>query len=97
MARIAHSTRRREGIYEQWVGTRLALTYGTLPPRSAFMKAFKEEVTDGRFDIKNNRLVGDVSMDADETWDMVIELSEGHEGEVSLAGDILGSLGFEWV
>lgn len=92
-------TRKQDPRYGNWSGTRKSMTYGVFPSRRDFFQAFKEEVTDGSYDIRNDTIVGTASFDAEGLHDLLIELTRdfGDDEAMSLASDILGSLGFEWV
>jgi hypothetical protein len=62
------------------------------------MKAFKEEVTDGSFDVRNHPYLGTESYDKDELWDLLVRLVRSSNEEKHMtASEVLGSLGFEWV
>lgn len=98
--------RKQDPTYGDWSGIRRSMSYGQLPTRAEFKKAFNEEI-DGRYRIRDRRL-GDSEHRLTEAqlWKLLAELRNVHrfgrnedvsEEAGSLASDILGTLGFEWI
>jgi hypothetical protein len=89
----------------------VSLTYGKMPSKDAFEKAFERRVADGVYTISLSRSdaraadgtsIGDGVYDADELYDGVKELVDkwaDHEDDRAgdLASAILSTLGFKWI
>jgi hypothetical protein len=91
-------SRKQDPKYGDWSGTRRSMSYGVMPKRDEFKKAFKEEI-DGAYEIRNDSLVGDEDFSEPELWKLLTKLAKkSHDEEHgSLASVILETLGFEWV
>ena len=87
---------------------RVSMTYGTVPTKAAFKKAFEAELgASGIYRIRaggsSDPLIHDAEGDyrADRLFSLVEDLTEswenGNDDAGSLASDILGTLGIEWV
>ncbi len=79
------------------------MTYGTLPNRELFDTAFNETCPDGTFEISNDKELGTVKLDCEQTWELIergiAELDKHGIGchTTDLAGAVLYMLGIEWV
>ncbi len=77
------------------------MTYGKLPTRKEFDKAFdnfEEQVSDITFKVRNDKLFGNHDFSRNELWDTLkLSVKKGSEEMLSFANDVLEILGFEWV
>lgn len=78
------------------------ITYGTLPERDAFDRAFERECPNGVYHITNDPTVGTVDLTQEQAWTLIetgVKAFErtGDTCETDLAGAILYTLGIEWV
>jgi hypothetical protein len=80
---------------------RRSMTYGVLPTVEEFGEAFSEEVDGGVYRIKSGLTPLPGNADGEHTmselWELVKKLAEGSDEEMSVASDILSTLGFEWI
>lgn len=77
----------------------LSLTYGTVPPRETFERAFQRECPDGVFCVRNVPGIPDRTLTLETAWQAVqqgcAETASYHETD--FAGALLYVLGIEWV
>ena len=75
------------------------MSYGVMPTRAEFKKAFEEEVPDGVYEIRRDSIVGDDDFDEPALWKLLQKLHRKSHNEEhgSLASVILETLGFEWI
>jgi hypothetical protein len=78
------------------------MTYGVLPPRAEFKKAFDEEMAGKSYTVRNDSILGDVDFDdASDLYrtlaSLVKAMEKGSDESGDLASAILSTLGFEWV
>lgn len=77
------------------------MTYGKLPTRKEFDKAFdnfEEQVSDIHFKVRNDKLFGNHDFSRNELWNTLkLSIKKGSEEMLSFANDVLEILGFEWV
>ena len=78
-----------------------SITYGKLPTRQAFQKAFHKECPSGRFAFRNDPYVGTDKLSESQLWDemksAVKAWRQGDEEIGDWASCVLSVLGFEWV
>lgn len=84
------------------------LTYGQLPDREDFSKAFRQECPDGGYEFENDERVGTCRLSEHALWSKVLEVHRMFEDDVTIScqqaddagvwcAAVLSPLGFEWV
>lgn len=83
---------RNEGGYYK------SLTYGTLPSKELFAKAFEEQVPGIYYRIRNDKYIGSVDLTESELWTHLKRAVKiGREVGLDWASAVLDTLGFEWI
>lgn len=98
MDRDGNRQRGPRGHHEDEGGPRRSMTYGVMPSRKEFAEHYDYYVGEGRYRIRNDRLVGDVDLTERELYDLVKRFGQSaKEDKSSLASSIMTTLGFEWI
>jgi hypothetical protein len=78
-----------------------SMTYGQLPSKSEFEKAFDKEVDGDTYSFGRDPRVGTDKLTSRELWkelqDAVSEWEDGDDEAGDWASAVLGTLGFEWI
>lgn len=78
-----------------------SMTYGNLPSKAEFEKAFDKEVPSGKYRFGNDERFGNDSVTSNELYKELETAVEEYEDGDDAAGDwasaVLSTLGFEWV
>lgn len=86
---------------------RQTMTWGVIPDWKSFSEAFREDLGEGPYEIRNCRELdavyhgGNIDFTCEELYDFILE-AEGHGFDTNhelsdLVSSILYTLGFEWV
>lgn len=74
------------------------MTFGVLPSKKEFRAAYKRELGNREYSIKNCKIVGNASYDCEELYALIQALNNSREEEKELlASSIMFTLGFEWI